>query len=490
MEPEPIPPPLDPEVAVPVSYQPLIGARNPLLQGKGFLRAGSGRLRFTGQGVGARSGQPDEVSFAAAEIQNVAVIGRMVRFALPPAFAAPRPKPFVFYCRTAAAAAAAAALLPRHFDPDFVAARAYHARLRRLSGSGLTVTNVIIGINAAVFVVMAGFLGAGWFEAPVKPYILYGANNGAATTDGEWWRLVTSMFMHYGLMHLLFNMWALFQAGQLVERLLGRALFALTYLACGLAGGLLSIYWHGDRMWSVGASGAIFGVYGALLGHFLREHRGIPKVVFHPIMRSTLFFAGYNLVYGMVNSSIDNSAHIGGFLTGIVLGWLTAMPPDAARRASEWWAKAAQAFAVTALVIGVGVWKAPRFDYSPRDEIAWSEATEGMDAGELALAERQNAVVAQWDRTKSNSADTANLIDREVIPFYQRYGARMAAATLTPGRAIDRNRRIEVQALAVKVEGLKHLSLAVRRNDAGELVAFNAAQAESGRLLSTLQPTR
>jgi rhomboid protease GluP len=440
--------------------------------------------------VGARSGDPGGVSFAAAEIQNVAVIGRMVRFAMPPGSATGRRKPFVFYCRTAAEAAAAARFLPRHFDPDFVEAQAYHARLRRLSGGGITVTNVIIGLNVVVFVVMAAFLGTGWLEAPLKPYILYGANNGAATTDGEWWRLLTSMFMHYGLVHLLFNMWALFQTGQLVERLLGRGLFALTYLACGLAGGLLSIYWHGDRMWSVGASGAIFGVYGALLGHFLREHRAIPKVVFQPIMRSTLFFAGYNLVYGMVNSSIDNSAHIGGFLTGIVLGWVTAMPPDAAQRAREWWAKAAQAFAVTALVVGVGVWKAPRFDYSPRDEIAWNEATEGMDAGELALAERQNAVVSRWDRTKANSADTANLIDQEVIPFYQRYGARMAAAALTPGHATDRKRQIEVQALAVKLEGLRHLSLAVRRNDAGELAAYNAAQAESARLLATVPSSR
>lgn len=489
MEPEPIPPPLAPEVAVPVSYQPLFGARNPRLQGKGYLHAGSGRLRFTGQGVGARSGQPDEVSFAAAEIQNVAVIGRMIRFDLPPGLA-PRAKPFVFYCRTAAEAAAAAALLPRHFDPDFVAARVYHARLRRLSGRGITVNNAIIGINVVVFVVMAGFLGAGWFEAPLKPYILYGANNGAATTHGEWWRLVSSMFMHYGLMHLLFNMWALYQTGELVERLLGRALFALTYLACGLAGGLLSIYWHGDRMWSVGASGAIFGVYGALLGHFLREHRGIPKVVFHPIMRSTLFFAGYNLVYGMVNASIDNSAHSGGFVTGVVLGWLTAMPPDAARRARQWWGKAAQALAFTVLVVGVGVWKAPRFDYSPRDQVAWLGATDGMDAGELALAARQNAAVVRWEQNRANGAAAADLIDQEAIPFYQKYGARMAAAALTPGEAIDRMRQIKVRALSLKVEGLRHLSVALRRNDAKEMAAYDADQAESDRLLATVPANR
>lgn len=490
MEPEPLPPPLTPAVTVPVTYRHLFQGSNPVLRGKGFLHAGHGTFRFTGRGLGTFNRAVEEVSFEAAEIRNVGVIGRAVRFDLPRGAASRRRRPFIFYCESAEAAAAAARLLPHNLDPDFAEGQVYHAKLRRVSGTGLTVTNVIIALNVAVFVIMAGFLGAGWIEPDTKSYIIYGANNGAATTDGEWWRLVTSMFMHYGLVHLLFNMWALFQSGRLVEPLLGRSLFALTYLACGLGGGLLSIYWHGDKMWSAGASGAIFGIFGALLGHFLREKHAIPRSVFQPIMKSTLIFAGYNLVYGMANSSIDNAAHIGGFLTGILLGWVTAMPPDAGQRASQWPAKMAQALAVTALIVGVGVVKAPRFDYSPRDELAWDQAVAGIDTAEPPLIERQNAALVRWEQSRGNGAELGDLIDHEVIPFYQRFVDRMTAARLTPGRAIDRRRQGAVRALTLKVEGLRHLSLAVRRNNAKEMAAYEADQAESARLISALPPPR
>ena len=156
-------------------------------------------------------------------------------------------------------ARAVAALLPAHQDADFTATKDFTARLNALAESRShwdSVTNLIVALNVAVFVVM-GCLGAGWFQVDsMMPYILYGANNGAATTDGEWWRLLTSMFMHYGILHLVLNMWALIQAGHFLEKLQGRWLFLLTYLGSGLAGGFASILWHGDQSWSAGASRA------------------------------------------------------------------------------------------------------------------------------------------------------------------------------------------------------------------------------------------
>jgi len=207
---------------------------------------------------------------------------------------------------------------------------------RPSSGFSLrSVTGVIVALNIAVFVLMAGFLGAGWVEVTdMTPYVRYGANNAAVTMHGQWWRLITSMFMHYGVIHLALNMWALLQAGNLVERLQGRVLYALTYLGSGIGGGLLSIAWHGDKIWSAGASGAIFGVYGALLGRTYRDRLALPKAVLQPLMKSTVIFAGYNLLYGMVNPGIDNADHIGGLATGIALGWLTAPPRGAVRNPS------------------------------------------------------------------------------------------------------------------------------------------------------------
>jgi rhomboid protease GluP len=206
-------------------------------------------------------------------------------------------------------------------------------------------------------------------------------------------------------------------------------------------------------MWSVGASGAIFGVYGALMGHFLREKHAIPKSVFQPIMKSTRLFAGYNLFYGLVNPSIDNSAHIGGFVTGIVLGWVTAMPPDPALLARQWTGKMAQSLAATVLIVAVGVVEAPHFDHSPRDESALYRVTADIGAGETPLIERENQGLAQWEKTHANGAALGGLIDQELIHFYQQYANRTVTVVLSRGRATERKRQIVVQALQLKVAG-------------------------------------
>lgn len=93
-----------------------------------------------------------------------------------------------------------------------------------------------------------------------------------------------AMFRHFGILHLCVNMWALFQCGPLVERLQGRLLYGITYLTSGVGGGLLSLGWHGDKIWTAGASGAIFGIYGALLGHLAKERQAVPKAVFQPLI--------------------------------------------------------------------------------------------------------------------------------------------------------------------------------------------------------------
>jgi rhomboid protease GluP len=97
-----------------------------------------------------------------------------------------------------------------------------------------------------VFLLMLAF-GAGLWHAPNGVQLAWGANFGPATKDGEWWRLATAMFLHFGLVHLAMNMWALWDAGRLVERWIGHLRFAVLYLASGLAGNLVSLVVQGDR---------------------------------------------------------------------------------------------------------------------------------------------------------------------------------------------------------------------------------------------------
>jgi rhomboid protease GluP len=281
-------------------------------------------------------------------------------------------------------------------------------------------------------------------------------------------------------------MWALFQCGRLVERLQGRTIYALTYLGSGIGGSLLSIDWHGDQRWSAGASGAIFGVYGALLGHLFKQKDALPRTVFHPIMKSTLIFAGYNLIYGMINKSIDNSAHVGGFATGIVLGWVTAMPPDFALRAHLWTRKLAAACVVLGAIIAAGVIAAPRFGYSPIEELLWADRVSPIANREEPLIARENEEMARWRKSGDNGAEFGAFIDRELLPYYLSFEQALQSLPLKAGRGTDGRRRTALTALNLKSEGLKHLSRAVTANEPGELAAYETDEKESKRLLQEL----
>ena len=139
---------------------------------------------------------------------------------------------------------------------------------------GIPVTKLLVAINLIVFVAMlAG--GAGLWHSSNSVQLAWGANFGPATQDGEWWRLGTAMFLHFGIIHLGLNLWALWDGGQLVERMYGPARFTAIYFASGLTGNLLSLVANKGLAISGGASGAIFGIYGALLVFLWRERHNL-----------------------------------------------------------------------------------------------------------------------------------------------------------------------------------------------------------------------
>ena len=154
----------------------------------------------------------------------------------------------------------------------------------------------------------------------------WGANFGPAVVlDGQAWRLLTSTFLHFGLLHLAFNMWCLLSAGPLVERLFGHLGFAALYLLAGVGGSLASLWFH-PVIFGAGASGAIFGVFGGLLG-FLAVHsaRHPPRGPEAPAP-SAVSFVAYNTLFGLMSPGIDNAAHLGGLATGFVCGLLLQRP--------------------------------------------------------------------------------------------------------------------------------------------------------------------
>lgn len=185
-------------------------------------------------------------------------------------------------------------------------------------------TPVLIGLSTLVFILMVAS-GTNVITPNIPDLLRWGANFGPKTISGEWWRLLTCMFLHIGIVHLLFNMWVLVTVGPLVERMVGNVGFLLLYLSAGLVGSLASLFWN-PLLVSAGASGAIFGVYGALLGLLLLNRGSIPAQALVQLRNSGLGFLFYNLVFGLMQPNIDSAAHLGGLIGGFLFGLVQSQP--------------------------------------------------------------------------------------------------------------------------------------------------------------------
>lgn len=150
--------------------------------------------------------------------------------------------------------------------------------------------------------------------------IEFGAKYNPAILDGEWWRIITSMFLHVGFLHLFMNMLALFYLGMAVERIYGSTRFLIIYFLAGIAGGVTSFVFNTQV--AAGASGAIFGLFGALL-YFGVNHT---KLFFKTMGWNLLFIIGLNIVIGVSIPQIDNGAHMGGLIGGFLASAIVSLP--------------------------------------------------------------------------------------------------------------------------------------------------------------------
>ena len=189
-------------------------------------------------------------------------------------------------------------------------------------GNKQPITTTLIGMNVAVFLTMS-LTGVSPVTPSLQQLLKWGANFGPLSLGPDPWRILASTYVHAGIIHIALNMWCLWNLGFLAERIFDPWTYVLTYTFCGLAGSLSSLWWH-PRSVGVGASGAIFGLAGALISALYLGHLPISKQAIHGTLKSLLIFAGYNLFFGAAVPGIDNSAHIGGLVVGLALGAVLA----------------------------------------------------------------------------------------------------------------------------------------------------------------------
>lgn len=306
----------------------------------------------------------------------------------------------------------------------------------------IVVTPTLVFLNLAIFAALVAN-GESLFAPETATLLEWGGNTGLRTLAGEWWRLAACLFLHGGIIHLSLNCYVLWVAGNVVERLVGSMSFAALYLASGLIGSLASLAWSPFSV-SVGASGAIFGVWGALLGYAMRQRdpttlRGLMR-----LRNLALVFVVANVLVGMTQDRVDVAAHIGGLLAGIACGLLLSQPISLKARARR--GPRLALLCAASLVVTVGIASA-----LPRRVIAIQAELEQFDRVQFELTNRFNRAFA-GEEGKLSVSDMRELLENELLPAWNAARSRVEqlqdlppAIQLNVDQALQRARNREAE---------------------------------------------
>lgn len=322
-------------------------------------------------------------------------------------------------------------LLPRaravDFRPQLPAEVAFDERMLSRTPN-VPVTVALVLLNLVVFVATVSD-GAGLLSSTGTTEIRWGSNFGPFTSDGEWWRLLTSTFIHFGIAHLFFNVWFLTATGPLVERLYGSVTFLFLYCICGVASSLAGLAWH-PSLNSGGASGSIFALYGALLAVLIRPDSSIPRSVVRPLRNSALAFTIYALAAGFLLPGVDIAAHFGGLGAGFILGAVfarrLAISDTPATRTSTVFAGAA----ASAALLYVGILLALRAASSMQGDGLFWRTQHWVERNEIAALAQWRRISEQARKKELNDAQFAGLVERQVLSIWQESEQRLQAVQL------------------------------------------------------------
>ncbi|MGA9524416.1 MAG: rhomboid family intramembrane serine protease [Myxococcaceae bacterium] len=320
-------------------------------------------------------------------------------------------------------------------------------------------TTALIAVNVAMFVLMVAS-GVSPMEPTSEQVLPWGAGFGPSTMQGDLWRLITSAFIHAGMLHLAVNMYSLWHIGRRAETLFGTKSFAAVYVVSALGGSLASTAWSPLGV-GVGASGAIFGIGGALLAFVLVRRNTFEPGALKPLVGSTVTFVGYNLYIGLMLSFVDNAAHVGGLVFGFISGFALLL-----LRRPGWVMKLGMGVALALALVGGVVGAHQRVYWNPAVESdrVTAEAAQQFDAGDrdggLEKINRAIALAPQFTdryftrgfmyevsgRPADAIADYTRVVTED--PRHARAWARRASLNLAQGNQVaalhDANRAVSV----------------------------------------------
>jgi rhomboid protease GluP len=286
-------------------------------------------------------------------------------------------------------------------------------------------TWLLLAVNIAMFVPVA--VAGGRTGGPAKA-LRWGALFAPDVADGEWWRLFTAAWLHVHPPHLVFNMAALAMVAPVLERLLGTRTVLAFYVAAALVGNAVSLWMHPITP-SVGASGAIMGLYGVLLAvMFERESspQGAPeeqapfasRFLLHGHLQAAVSMIATTLLFGWFDRRVDNAAHLGGLLAGGVFGWMAGRDIEW-RRPSRQVAGAALGVALGCCAVGL----ATQRDITDARAALIEVFT--MDS-------RATARYSTLARSGNDAATITRTIEQEILPAFSRERVKLESIGQVP----------------------------------------------------------
>jgi membrane associated rhomboid family serine protease len=345
----------------------------------------------------------------------------------------------------------------------------FHEALRARTPRTI-VTPVLVALYAIVFSCM--LVGAGSLSDP-ETLTSWGGNFGPRTTNGEWWRLVATTFVHVGVLHLLVNVAGLFQLGLVLERLVGPAAFALTYVAAAVCAGLVSLALHPVTA-STGASAAIFGLYGLLVSSFVWSirHRSTVTIPLKTLKRlvpaAAVFF-----VYTFVTAGPDRPVYLTGLLAGLACGIVTTR--TVAERKPRMHVLAGSVAALIAIAVAFAAPLRGMADVKP--EIERVLAVEGKTASAY------QTEVERFKNGRINAEKLAQVVDRSIGPELRAARARLRTLKHVPHEqqplvaAADEYLRLRDESWQLRSEALHKSHMPTLRNaDKTERASLEAYQ--------------
>jgi membrane associated rhomboid family serine protease len=338
----------------------------------------------------------------------------------------------------------------------------------------VVITPVLAVIYVAVFVRM--LVAPGSFADPAT-ILEWGGNFGPRTTSGEWWRIVAAMFVHVGPLHLVASLAGLVPAGIILERLVGRVAFLVTYFGAGLIAALISLTTAPLGI-NVGPSGAIFGIYGLLItavawGAIQRSVFTIPLMVLRDLAAPAALF----ILYNVFTDRLDGTAEAAAFVAGCLCGLAVAFRLTDAKPAPRTLTAMAASVAVFTLVFAVSL---PAIA-DVRPELARTLEIEGR------TAEAYGKQVARFRIGRTTTDALARFIDRDILPELTAQRERLKALEGVP----PQHRPIVADAqtyLRLRIESWRLRSDALRQSSVSALRRADAIERESLDAFANLSP--